>query len=484
MPYSHIDLASGTDRATGAVQDRLVQSLTDLRAELVLPEEFSDEVLKEAKEAVDAHIMPQLDLTQLPFVTIDPPGSTDLDQAVLIERFNGSGYKVLYAIADVPAFVEPGSALDAETRRRGQTIYAPDNRIPLHPEVIGEDAASLLPNQTRAAYVWEFELDPEARVMRTALKRARIQSTAQLTYEEVQKDIDAGTAPESLNLLKEVGKARIVLERQRGGASLALPEQEVEHDGRRYLIDARPPFEVEGWNAQISLLTGMGAAELMLQGKVGILRTMPPPHPDAVSEYRQEAKALGNPWSEDLTYGDYLRSLDTSDPKQLALMFAAASLFRGAGYTPFDGAEPEERFQSAVAAPYAHATAPLRRLVDRFVLPICEAIANGREIPAWARQALPDLPSLMASSDQLTSRVERESLNAVEAAVLCGFVGEVFDAVVISTRNDGSGTIQINEPPVTARCEGKLTTGTTIRAELLSADIAKREVLFKGVDDG
>lgn len=483
MPYSHIDLTSAADKTRGAAQDELARSLADLRVELELPADFSDEVLKQAKEAVNTHTMPEPDYTELPFVTIDPPGSTDLDQAVLIERA-GSGYKVYYAIADVPAFVRPGSALDVETRRRGQTIYAPDSRIPLHPEVIGEDAASLLPNQIRPAYVWEFDLDGEGRLTATALQRARIQSTAQLTYEEVQKDIDAGTAPESLNLLKEVGKARIALERARGGASLALPEQEVEHDGHRYLINARPPFEVENWNAQISLLTGMAAAELMLHGKVGILRTMPPPQTDAVSEYRQQTRALGNPWPEDMPYGEYLRALDTSDPKQLALMFAAASLFRGAGYTPFDGAAPRESVQAAVAAPYAHATAPLRRLVDRFVLPICEAIANGKEIPQWARQALPELPSMMASSDQLTSRVERESLNAVEAAVMSSFVGDVFDAVVISTRNGTSGTIQIKEPPVTARCEGKLTTGTTIRAELVSADIAKREVLFKTVDAG
>ncbi|WP_081744657.1 RNB domain-containing ribonuclease [Arthrobacter sp. H14] len=483
MPYSHIDLTSAADKTRGAAQDELAWSLADLRVELELPADFSDEVLKQAKEAVNAHTMPEPDYTELPFVTIDPPGSTDLDQAVLIERA-GSGYRVYYAIADVPAFVRPGSALDVETRRRGQTIYAPDSRIPLHPEVIGEDAASLLPNQIRPAYVWEFDLDGEGRLTASALQRARIQSTAQLTYEEVQKDIDAGTAPESFNLLKEVGKARIALERARGGASLALPEQEVEHDGRRYLINARPPFEVENWNAQISLLTGMAAAELMLHGNVGILRTMPPPQADAVSEYRQQTKALGNPWPEDIPYGEYLRSLDTSDPKQLALMFAAASLFRGAGYTPFDGAAPPESVQAAVAAPYAHATAPLRRLVDRFVLPICEAIANNKKIPEWARQALPELPSLMASSDQLTSRVERESLNAVEAAVMSSFVGDVFDAVVISTRNGTSGTIQIKEPPVTARCEGKLTTGTTIRAELVSADIAKREVLFKTVDVG
>lgn len=473
-----MDNASVPDRDTTSQPDELGQSLAALRAELKLTSEFSDDVMRQAKEAVAGYEMPSPDLTCLPFVTIDPPGSTDLDQAVFIERHE-DGYRVYYAIADVPAFVEPGTVLDVETRRRGQTIYAPDTRIPLHPEAIGEDAASLLPHQIRGAYVWQFLLDGDGWLQHTKLERARIQSTAQLTYEEVQQDLDAGTAPEPLILLKEVGQRRIELERDRGGASLALPEQDVEHDGRRYRIDARPPLPVEEWNAQISLLTGMAAASLMLDGNVGILRTMPPPHADAVSEYRRRTIALGHPWPEEMPHGEYLRSLDTADPEQLALMFAAATLFRGAGYTPFDGAHPRETNQSAVAAPYAHTTAPLRRLVDRFVLPICEAIANGRQIPQWARQALPTLPGLMATSDQLASRVERESLNAVEAAVLNSFIDQEFDGVVISARPESGGTIQLKDPPVTAHCEGELQTGSTIRARLVKADIARREVLFR-----
>ena len=109
------------------------------------------------------HKLPDLDLTHVEFVTIDPASSTDLDQALFIER-SGGGYKVFYAIADVPSFVAPGGALDAETRRRGQTFYTPDGRIPLHPEVISEDAGSLLAGQLCAAFVWEFELDAAAEV--------------------------------------------------------------------------------------------------------------------------------------------------------------------------------------------------------------------------------------------------------------------------------------------------------------------------------
>src|SRR5690606_7153657 len=133
--------------------------------------------------------LPDLDHTDIPFVTIDPLGATDLDQAVFLERA-GDGYRVWYAIADVAAFIELGGVLDAEARRRGQTVYAPDGRIPLHPVSISEDAGSLLPGLDRSAYVWTFELDADARLTKTGLARARVRSRAQHDYEGVQWLID------------------------------------------------------------------------------------------------------------------------------------------------------------------------------------------------------------------------------------------------------------------------------------------------------
>ena len=81
---------------------------------------------------------PERDETGIPFITIDPPGSMDLDQAVHIER-SGEGFRVRYAIAYLPAFVAPGGAIDIEAQVRGQTIYAPDQRTPLHPAPVSED---------------------------------------------------------------------------------------------------------------------------------------------------------------------------------------------------------------------------------------------------------------------------------------------------------------------------------------------------------
>lgn len=489
----------------------LEEALGALRTELELPGPYPEAAVKDAEAAIGALQLPDYDLTGIEFVTIDPASSTDLDQALFIEP-DADGYHVLYAIADVPAFVRPGGPLDAETRQRGQTFYAPDGRIPLHPEVISEGAGSLLPGQECSAFVWDFRLDAAAEVTSVAVRRARMRSRAKLSYKGAQAELDGGTASPVLRLLKEVGLKRVALERARGGASLNMPDQEIVQlpDGG-YRIAAAPQLPVEDWNAQISLMTGMAAARLMLEGKVGILRTMPDPDERSLQHFRLQTEVLGRPWDGEVSYGEYLRSLDPTEPRQLAIMHSAGTLFRGASYTAFDGSVPDDATQSAIGAAYAHTTAPLRRLVDRFVLVTCEALSNGGTVPGWVREALPSLPEIMAGSDQLASRMERMALDTVEAALLVNHIGQEFDAIVISgskpqkdngnggngrngkngngkdgngkngngNGNGASGIIQIAEPAVTARCAGELESGTKVRVRLLSSDITTREVHFE-----
>ncbi|MEP6480174.1 MAG: RNB domain-containing ribonuclease [Rhodoglobus sp.] len=470
MPTASLRLTSAP--ATG----ELATALAAIPVDLGIVRDFAPEVIAEAQEAIRTIELPDADHTDLAFVTIDPAGSKDLDQALYLER-DGTGYRAWYAIADVPAVVRPGGALDAESRQRGQTVYAPDGRIPLYPTILSEGAASLLPDQLRGAYVWDSHLDADARVSSVSVARARVRSREQLDYDGAQKSIDDGSASENLALLKEIGLKRILLEQERGGASLQTPETEIEEAHGGYELVRRQPLPVENWNAQLSLMTGMAAADLMLKGNVGILRTMPPPDDQAVDKFRMQAKVLGHPWPKDIEYGEYLRGLDTTDPFQLAIMHAAGSLFRGAGYTAFDGAPPAHTKQAAVAAPYTHTTAPLRRLVDRFVLVVCAALSAGAPVPAWARDALPELPPVMARSSQLAGQVDRKAIDTVEAAVLSTRIGEVFEGTVLSA-GEGQGVIQLSDPAVTASCDGRLEVGTTIRARLTVASIRTATVRF------
>jgi exoribonuclease R len=444
-----------------------------LREELGVPGDFPPEVLAEAEAAVP--MMPEADRTDVPFLTIDPPGSTDLDQAMALSRTAG-GYQVLYAIADVAAFVRPGGAVDREAHKRGETLYAPDRRSPLHPPVLSEDRASLLADGIRPALVWELELDRDGNLTRTHVSRAQVRSRRKLDYEGVQRDIDAGTATPDLLLLKEIGLKRVALARQRGAVDLPSLEQEVGPDGT---LSYRVPLPSEQWNAQISLLTGMAAAQLMLDGGVGLLRTLPTPPQDAVSSLRRSAMALGVSWKQDESYGDVLSALDPGVPANAALLTLATRLLRGAGYTAFDGSPPAVVIHSAVAAAYAHCTAPLRRLADRYVGEVCVALCAGAPVPDWARSALPRLPEEMAAADQRAHALDRAVVDLAEALVLQHRVGETFRAVVVEANHKG-GTVQLTDPAV----RGKLQAddpplGQDVQVRLLEADPLARSVRFE-----
>ncbi|HCT79928.1 MAG TPA: ribonuclease II [Micromonosporaceae bacterium] len=454
-----------------------------LRRELELPEQYPAAAQVQAELAAKQTALPELDRTDIPFVTIDPPTSRDLDQAVCLLRREGGGYRVHYAIADVAAYVAPGSELEAETWRRGQTVYLPDGKVPLHPTVLSEEAVSLLAEVVRAAMVWTIDVSAEGETETIRLERARVRSRAKLDYAGVQADADKGTLAEPIALLPELGKLLIARGLELGAVNLPMPDQEVSSDGTRgWSLVLKPLVPAEDWNAQISLLTGRAAAQIMLTGKIGLLRTMPGPAIEAVARLRIAAKGLDVNWPDGMTVGQVLAGLDPSEPKAAAFVDEAAELMRGAGYTPFAGTVPADPLHSAVATPYAHVTAPLRRLADRYVTEVCLALHEAREVPEWAAQALPKLPEVMSSTDRIANAAERGAVDLVEATMLANRVGETFPAVVLeSDQKRPLATIAVTDPVVRARCDGRLVAGSRITARLTVADVIKRQVRFEAV---
>lgn len=457
-----------------------------MRAEFALRREFPPAVVAEAVAAAGTGPgADRVDATDIELVTIDPPGSKDLDQALHVSRRQG-GFRVHYAIADVAAVVTPGGALDTEVRRRGQTIYLPDGSVPLHPPALSEDAASLLPDGPRSAVLWTIDLDAGGEPVAVDLKRAVVRSRARLDYAGVQADVEAGRLHTAIEALPELGRLRRALAVARGAVELELPEQEVTRDGNGgWTVRIRRRRDVEGWNAEISLLTGMAAARIMLDAGIGLLRTLPAPEPAAVAEFRRTAGELGIAWPEGATPAEVLAALPLDTAPALALRRAATTLLRGAGYAAFDQATapPADPGHGGIGAPYAHVTAPLRRLVDRFGTEVCLAITAGRDVPAWLREALPLLPEVMATSDALAGKVDRACVDRTEAALLAGRVGQEFDAIVL--RPEGSegepGEVFLTDPPVFARCRGVESAGASLRARLTEADPATGRVEFVAV---
>ncbi len=449
-------------RLSVAPANALSQGLDALRAEAKVPAAFSPAV--EAEAAAAAAREPLGERVDLPFVTIDPPGSRDLDQAVHIERC-GDGHRVRYAIADVGAWVAPGGALDSETHARGVTIYAPDHRTPLHPPVLSEGGASLLPGQWCPAVLWTLDLDASGALAGTDVARAVVRSRAQHTYADVP--------PELAPLLEEVGERRLALQRARGGVELSVPEQEVVLQDGGWTTRFRVGLPSEEWNAQVSLLTGIAAAGLMLRGGVGILRTQPDPEAKALARLRHQAAALGSPWPQEQSYAAFIASLDPTLPAHAALLREATGVGRGAGYTAFDGAPPEQRTHFALAAEYAHATAPLRRLQDRYVSECCLAACAGTPVPEWVRAALPGLPATMAAASRRANAVERGVLDLVEALLLSGREGERFAGLVVD-----DDLVQLAEPAVRAKLPGAPEPGSAVTVRLDAADPKTRKVTF------
>ncbi|MFC4127087.1 RNB domain-containing ribonuclease [Nocardia rhizosphaerae] len=469
------------------LHQRIVSAPVDfgaIRSEFGLASDYPAEAVSNARAAVDAFAGSRVDRTEIEFVTIDPPGAMDLDQALHLER-TPTGFTLHYAIADLGAVIVPGSALARESETRGQTFYLPDGTVPLHPPVLSEDAASLLPGVDRPAALWTIELDEAAVPQSFSVTRALVRSRERFDYAQVQAAADAGTLHPALTALPEFGRLRIEAGLARGAISLRLPSQDVVRHGDNWRLELEPRTAADDWNEQVSLLTGMCAARIMLEHQgapVGLLRTMPPPPDSAIASMRRTAAALGVDWPADLPVGRMLAGLDANTPAGLVLMSEATSLLRGAGYTvlaELDQLTEDQLAHSGIGAPYAHVTAPLRRLADRFATEVCLAHCAGTEVPDWAVDGIAAAAGTLRRTDAVASKVDRACIDLTEATVLAPRVGTEFAAMVLREANGSrDAEIFVADPPVLARCAGRPPEGAHVPVRLVTADSATRTIEF------
>jgi exoribonuclease R len=463
---------------------RFEEGFERIRDEFDVRARFSDAALAEAAERVrsgpgtppgfEGRVR---DAADIGFVSIDPPGSTDLDQVFSAER-REDGYRVWYAIADVAALVAPGGAIDAEARTRGLTLYSPDLRTSLHPVDINEGVGSLLAGEMRRALLWTLDLGADGEVITSRVERADIRNREQLSYRDVQNRVNGVHDDHPLALLREIGDLRTELETGRGAVSLQLPSQEViEDEEGRFQLAYDESLPVETWNAQISLMTGMAASRMMIDAGLGLLRTLPPPDRKTVSQLRRTARALEIEWPDDVGYADRVRELRPDTPEAAALLAQSARALRGAGYVAFQDHEvPDQPEHSAIASTYAHVTAPLRRLCDRFANEIVVSVCADIEPPEWAVAGLDQMPSVMGRANQKDRAFEKAIVDFVEALVMETRIGERFTGVV-TDMDQGRARIQLRTPAVVAHMEGRgLELGDEIEVEVKAADPVLRTI--------
>jgi len=447
----------------------LGEGLAAIRAQFKVPPAFPPAAEEAAEAAAVRAPGEHVDRTAMPFVTLDPASSTDLDQAFTIEAAGGD-LLLHYAIADVPWFVRDGDPVDTEAWARGETTYLPDGKASLHPQVLSEAAASLLPDGPRPAVVFTTRVAADGAVRLDGVERAMVRSRAKLGYETVREDeLPAGFA-ELARRIEAAGDAR-------GAARVDPPEQEVERDAAgHFTLRLRPLALAERRNAALSLATNLAVADALYAAKTGLFRVMAGPDDRAVARLRHTARAFGLDWPGQASLAQFEKTLDPENPRAAAFMLAIRRAGNGASYVPYqEGVHP---WHAAMAATYCHMTAPLRRLADRYVVRAALSVANARPVEAEVESAFQRLGSVMGKSGARSAQVERAVVDLAEAAILAGREGEHFAAVV--TDIDPAGTrIQLCDLPVVARTSAHgVHPGDPITVRLDTADPARRLVGF------
>jgi exoribonuclease R len=451
----------------------MAAGLDRIRSEFGIPDGFPPQVGEAAESAAGCAIGAEhVDRTGIEFATIDPAGSTDLDQAFAIEM-DGSDIVLRYAIADVGWFVQPGDPVDGEAWNRGVTVYLPDRRSPLYPATLSEGAASLLPDVDRPAVVFVVRVDQHGGVRLDGAERAVVRSRSKLAYESVTPaDLPPGFAELS---------ARIELaEMARNASRVAFPEQEIKlqpDDGFELRYRQRTPADEQ--NASLSLAANMAIADVLLLARTGLFRVMPEVDEGQTRLLRHTAQAFGLDWPKDASLATFERLLPRDDPRASAFLLAVRRASGGASYARYrDGERP---WHAAVAATYAHATAPLRRMQDRYVIGAVLALANGDDVPDDVEAAFERLPEAMAAGEQRANRADRAALDLAEAVVLDGCEGQLFEAVV-TDEDDSGARIQICDPAIVARVITRhVDPGDRVRVRLVAAEPEHRSVRFERV---
>lgn len=456
-----------------ALYDRgraLGDGLTAIRAQFKLPAAFPPQVEGDARAAALAPALSHADRTSLPFVTLDPISSTDLDQAFTITQ-DGGDLILHYAIADVGAFVAPDSAIDREAWARGETFYLPDGKTSLYPAILCEGAASLLPDGDRPAILFYVRIASDGRSSLDGAERATIRSRAKLGYASVT---DADLPDGFHDLARRIAAA----EAARGAARVDPPQQQVlEQPDGDFTLCFRPMSVIEQANAAMSLAANLALADVLYSHSTGLFRIMRDPGRRATSRLRHTAVALGVDWPPHVPLKQREQSLDPNNAKEAAFMLAIRRAGEGASYSPFDPAE--RPYHSAMAATYAHGTAPLRRLADRYVTEAVLAIATGRPVPNWTQQAFGLLADVMNRAEARAAQIDSAVVELAEAVVMKPRLGEEFHGRVTDIDERGARIQLCSEAVVTRVNVDGLEVGAAVSVKLVEDDPARRLTRFE-----
>src|SRR5438067_3907838 len=339
-----------------------------------LPTEFPSDVLDQAEripETVDAQqIARREDLRNQFIVTIDPDDARDFDDAIHVEKLPNGGWQLGVHIADVATYVEPGSALDREARRRGNSVYLPDRVIPMLPERLSNGVCSLKPEVDRLTHSVFIQFDKRGVAKSARFARSMIRSAHRLTYKEAYAILNSPPQDrlgERLHLAWQLGA---LLRRKRfehGALDLDFPEVKVWVDthGKPVRLERVENDESHQLIEEFMLVANEAVArELKKRAIPTVYRVHENPDPEKLAEYREFV--LGFDYRVgDLTHRAELQRLLASfrrKPEEQALKVALLKSLKRARYSP----QPLGHYGLAKSN-YLHFTSPIRRYADLVV---------------------------------------------------------------------------------------------------------------------
>jgi ribonuclease R len=391
-----------------------------------------------AADAAERETLPRRDLTALATFTVDPATARDFDDAVSAQR-EGEGARVWVHIADVAAHVRPGSPLDLEARRRGNSTYVPGAVEPMLPHALSSDACSLAPDVERLAVTAEIELGPDARPRRTRFYRSRIRSDARLDYEQLDAIFAGRVEPppavaEPLEAARDIAAA---LGEHRGASSLDVDsaEPEFRFDAKGDVTGAHraPQTESHRLIERLMILTNEQVAELLAKRRVpAIYRVHAQPDPTRVEHLLEQLAALDVP-TPPLGRGLAPRGAGeiAAEASRLARREAKRRGHGAAAYTALvlrslKQAQYSERNSGHAglgSEAYTHFTSPIRRYPDLVVhRALLAALGEGEEAPRLREARVVAADS--SASERESAKVERDADDVCAAFLLERELGE------------------------------------------------------------
>ncbi len=418
-----------------------------------IPHTFPQEVLDEAELAakLPLHEDKREDLRHLPIVAIDPADARDHDDAIWAEPDGKGGFKALVAIADVSYYVRPGSKLDREARKRGNSVYFPDRVVPMLPEVLSADVCSLREGEDRAAMACHFTIDAKGIVKNWRFTRAVVRIEETVPYEIAQQRIDEGKAGENLQHLWSAWKLLAAARDERDPLDLDLPERRVvlNEQGQIEEIAVRERLDAHRVVEDFMISANVAAAKA-LESKVQpvVYRIHESPTREKLIALREYFDAIGKKLAlgQVVTPGLFNRMLkDIADPAEKALIMEAVLRSQTQAYY---GPQNAGHFGLALGS-YAHFTSPIRRYAD---LLVHRALVDGfgLELPA-PKGAIPDESGLadrdradlskitdaISVTERRAMEAERDTVDRYVAAWLSARVGEVFSTRITGVQSFG-----------------------------------------------